>query len=251
MKNPKEIIFGIHAVTSLLQNNPKRILQLYLLKTRQDKKIESIMHLARELNLSIELMSKEDLDEMTSQATHQGVVAKTAREQNYSEKDLSSLLETIEGSPLLLILDGVQDPHNLGACLRSANAAGVHAVIAPKDKSVGLTAVVQKVASGAAEVTPFIQVTNLARTMENLKSLGVWLFGAAEEAPQSLYQTDLSGPAAIVLGAEGTGLRRLTRENCDVLVKIPMLGSVSSLNVSVATGIFLFEAVRQRIGFKH
>ena len=144
------------------------------------------------------------------------------------------------------MLDGVQDPHNLGACFRSADAAGVHAIIAPKDKSVGITPVVSKVASGATETVPFVQVTNLARTLEQLKESGIWIYGAAGEAEQTLYQTDLTGPAAIVLGAEGEGLRRLTRERCDFLVKIPMQGAVSSLNVSVATGVFLFEAIRQR-----
>jgi 23S rRNA (guanosine2251-2'-O)-methyltransferase len=183
---------------------------------------------------------------MAHEANHQGVIAFCQSTESYSEDDLQALLEGLDVPPFLLILDGVQDPHNLGACFRSADAAGVHAIIAPKDKSVGLTAVVSKVASGAAEAVPFVQVTNLARTLEILKEMGIWVYGAAGEAEQTLYQADLRGPIAIVLGSEGEGLRRLTRERCDVLLKIPMHGSVSSLNVSVATGIFLFEALRQR-----
>jgi 23S rRNA (guanosine2251-2'-O)-methyltransferase len=159
---------------------------------------------------------------------------------------LKHLLVKLTVPPLLLILDGVQDPQNLGACFRSADAAGVHAIIAPKDKAVGLTPVVSKVACGAMETVPFVQVTNLARTLEMLKELGVWIYGAAGEAEKTIYQTDLKGPAAFVLGSEGDGMRRLTRETCDVLVKIPMFGTVESLNVSVAAGVVLFEAVRQR-----
>jgi 23S rRNA (guanosine2251-2'-O)-methyltransferase len=193
-----------------------------------------------------ELMQREELDHLTQHGNHQGVLAYTKQLKTFGEADLKHLLVNLTEPPFLLVLDGVQDPHNLGACFRSADAAGVHAIIAPKDKAVGITPVVSKVASGAAETVPFIQVTNLARTLEQLKELGVWIYGAAGEAEKTLYQTDLRGPIAIVLGAEGEGLRRLTRERCDLLVKIPMQGSVSSLNVSVATGVFLFEAVRQR-----
>jgi len=156
------------------------------------------------------------------------------------------LLQNANQPPLVLILDGIQDPHNLGACFRSADAFGVNLIIAPKDKSAGITPVVSKVASGAVDTIPFVPVTNLVRVMEQLKELGLWIYGAAGEASQSLYQTDLTGSAAIVLGSEGSGMRRLTREHCDVLINIPMLGSVSSLNISVAAGIFLFEATRQR-----
>ena len=163
-----------------------------------------------------------------------------------NEDSLLTLLEKISAAPFLLILDGVQDPHNLGACLRSADAAGVHAVVAPKDRSVAFTDTVRRVACGAAEHVPFAQVTNLARTMEHLKTKGLWMIGTDDEASQSLYEADLKGPMALVMGFEGSGLRRLTREHCDVLVRIPMLGSVESLNVSVATGVCLFEAVRQR-----
>ncbi len=186
------------------------------------------------------------MDRLTDEANHQGVVAFCAKTHVYSEAELKQLLQELDKPPFLLVLDGVQDPHNLGACFRSADAAGVHAIIAPKDKSVGITPVVSKVACGAAETVPFVQVTNLARTLEDLKEMGIWIYGAAGEAEKTVYQTDLAGAVAIVLGAEGDGLRRLTRDTCDGLVKIPMLGSVSSLNVSVATGILLFEVVRQR-----
>ena len=191
-------------------------------------------------------MPRQELDRVTEEANHQGVLAYCETARVYSEQDLGRLLESIAQPPLILVLDGIQDPHNLGACFRSADAAGVHLIIAPKDKSVGLTPVVSKVASGATETIPFVQVTNLARTLEKLKELGIWIYGAAGEAEQSIYQTNMTGPAAIVLGSEGEGLRRLTREHCDVLVKIPMHGTVSSLNVSVAAGVMLFEVLRQR-----
>lgn len=243
----KQCIFGLHAVQALLQKQPERIIRLCVAEERHDKKIASLLKLAKQYGILIVPASKQELDRMTQDANHQGVVAFCEKTRIYTENDLKNLLESLSTPPFLLILDGVQDPHNLGACLRSADAAGVHAIIAPKDKAVGLTSVVSKVASGAAENVPFIQVTNLVRTLEELKTLGIWLYGAAAEAQQMLYQTDLSGPVALILGAEGAGLRRLTREHCDVLVKIPMQGSVSSLNVSVATGIFLFEVVRQRL----
>lgn len=239
-------IFGLHSVEALLQKQPERVLRLYVQRERQDKKIETLIKLAKAAGVAVDFLSRQELDGMTQDANHQGVVAQCEKMQTYTEADLASILQTSKTKPFLLILDGVQDPHNLGACLRSAEAAGVHAVIAPRDKSVGLTPTVSKVASGAAEIVPFVQVTNLVRTMELLKEQGVWLYGAVAEAEQTLYQTDFTGSLALVLGAEGTGLRRLTREHCDALVRIPMHGSVSSLNVSVATGVFLFEVVRQR-----
>jgi 23S rRNA (guanosine2251-2'-O)-methyltransferase len=241
----KTTVFGLHAVTALLDKQPERVVHLYFQKERHDQKIQQLLELAQEAGLITELVSRQELDKLTGNAVHQGVAALCNKAKTYSEADLAVLLET-HPKPFLLILDGVQDPHNLGACLRSADAAGVHAVIVPKDKSASLTPTVSKVACGAAETIPFIQVTNLARTMRYLKEQGVWLYGAAGEAKQSLYQTDLAGGLAMVLGAEGEGLRRLTREHCDILLNIPMQGTVSSLNVSVATGIFLFEAVRQR-----
>jgi 23S rRNA (guanosine2251-2'-O)-methyltransferase len=241
------IIFGLHAVEALLKKHPDRISRLLLLQDRQDKKIQSLADIAKRHDLRIEFLSRQELDKLTENANHQGVVAISEQQKKYSEKDLEDILENLDEPALLLILDGVQDPHNLGAILRSADAAGVHAVIAPKDKAVGITSTVSKVASGAAETIPFIQVTNLARTMEMLKEKNIWIYGAAGEAENTLYQTKLSGSVAIVLGAEGSGLRRLTRDLCDVLLKIPMQGSVSSLNVSVAAGVFLFEVVRQRL----
>jgi 23S rRNA (guanosine2251-2'-O)-methyltransferase len=240
------IIFGLHAVESLLKKNPDRITHLALLQDRQDKKIQAIAQLAKQNHVRVEFKNRQELDRMCENANHQGVIAVTQAAKKYSENDLENLLENLSEPAFLLILDGVQDPHNLGAILRSADAAGVHAVIAPKDKAVGITAVVSKVASGAAETVPFIQVTNLARTLETLKEKNIWIYGAAGEAETNLYQTQFKGSVAIVMGAEGDGLRRLTRDHCDILLKIPMHGNVSSLNVSVATGVFLFEVVRQK-----
>lgn len=242
----KNMIFGLHSVQALLTKHPERIERLCVLQDRSDQKIQALISLAKSQHVKVEFTSRAELDRLTAQSTHQGAVAFCQSMQSYSEHDLERLLDEV-AKPLLLILDGVQDPHNLGACLRTADAAGVHAVLAPKDKSVGLTPTVSKVASGAAETVPFIQVTNLARTLRSLQEKGIWIYGAAAEAEKNLYEVDFKGPSAIVLGAEGTGLRRLTREHCDVLVNIPMQGSVSSLNVSVATGVFLFEVVRQRI----
>lgn len=240
-------IFGLHAVESLLNHQPERIIRLSVFQLRNDKKLEALINHAKKLGISVEQASRSELDRMTQEANHQGVAALCHKPKVYAENDLNKFLEDLSAPPFLLILDGVQDPHNLGACFRSADAAGVHAIIAPKDKAVGITPVVSKVASGAAETLPFFQVTNLVRTMETLKEKGVWIYGADGEAQQTLYQTKLTGSIAIVMGAEGEGMRRLTREHCDVLLKIPMSGSVESLNVSVAAGICLFEVVRQRI----
>lgn len=240
-------IFGLHAVEALLTNHPERIIRLCVFQQRNDKKLDALISLARQYNITVDHASRVELDRMTQDGNHQGVVALCHKPKTYSETDLTKLLESLDVPPFLLILDGVQDPHNLGACFRSADAAGVHAIIAPKDKAVGITPVVSKVASGAAETVPFIQVTNLARTMETLKEQGIWLYGADGEAKETLYQTKLTGPIGIVMGAEGDGMRRLTRETCDILLKIPMNGTVSSLNVSVAAGVFMFEAVRQRL----
>lgn len=242
-----ELIFGLHAVTALLENTPDRVACLYVLQGRQDHRVQQVVAVAEAHDINLKTISRAELDKLVPNASHQGVIAQchgTGR--SYAESDIESLLSQLTEPPFILILDGVQDPHNLGACLRSANAAGVHMVLAPRDKSVGLTPAARKVACGAAEVTPFIQVTNLVRTLELLKSQGIWLYGAADDTSKSLYSIDLRGPLALVLGAEGVGLRRLTRETCDDLLAIPMHGSVSSLNVSVATGICLFEAVRQR-----
>jgi len=242
----QQLIHGIHAVDAALTKHPERVLRICMLDTRDDHRLQKIRTLARKQNIPVDYASKHELDRMARDVPHQGVVAFCEQAKTYSEADLEELLTNLTPPAFLLILDGVQDPHNLGACLRSADAAGVHAVIVPRDKAVGLTGTVSKVASGAAESIPLIQVTNLARTLRFLQEQGIWLFGAAEEAEKNLFAADLKGPVGIVLGAEGAGLRRLTREHCDELLKIPMHGIVSSLNVSVATGIFLFEVVRQR-----
>lgn len=246
MSANKQYVFGLHAVQALIENHPERIVRLLALQDRTDKKLAAVLRIARENNIAVEYASRAELDRMVHEGNHQGIAALCAKAPTYNENDLKALLENLTEPPFLLILDSVQDPHNLGACFRSADAAGVHAIIAPKDKAAGITPVVSKVASGAAETVPFIQVTNLARAIEQIKEMGIWVYGAAGEAEQSLFQAKLTGPIAIVMGAEGEGLRRLTRETCDVLLKIPMQGSVSSLNVSVATGVFLFEVLRQR-----
>ncbi|EKE01607.1 MAG: hypothetical protein ACD_21C00090G0013 [uncultured bacterium] len=239
-------IFGYHSVISALAHTPKHVVCIYLQNKKQDDHSQEILSLAQAHNVPVKYLSRDRLGEMVYHANHQGIVAEVTRTSDYTEDDLQKILDGVD-APLLLILDGVQDPHNLGACLRTANAAGVHAVIAPRDRACGLTPTVYKVASGAVETTPFIQVTNLARTMRMLKEFNIWIYGTAEEADQDIYHVDLKGPVALVLGAEGEGLRRLTREHCDFLVKIPMSGVVPSLNVSVATGVCLFEAVRQRV----
>lgn len=242
--------YGLHAVQSLLDHQPERVKCLWVLQARHDEKLMQILQLAKQQNIRIEKIGRDALDQKVKNANHQGIIAECMPVKSYSEHELPQLLERIEGVPFILVLDGVQDPQNLGACFRTADAAGVHCIIAPKDKAVGLTATVSKVACGAAETVPFVQVTNLARFLELLKEKGIWVYGAAGEADQSIYQCNLKGPVAIVLGAEGQGLRRLTRENCDALIRIPMNGSVSSLNVSVATGVILFEVVRQNLKSK-
>ena len=242
----QESVYGIHAVASLLEHSPGSVVTLYALAGRKDKRLQSIIDKARSAGIPVQECSRAELDARCPQV-HQGIVAlSTATSREYHEQDLDRLLDGLDGPPFLLILDGVTDPHNLGACLRSAEAAGVDAVIVPKDKSVQLTPTVRKVACGAAEIVPFVSVTNLARTLDSLKQRGIWVFGAAGEAALSVYDADFTGPIAIILGSEGKGLRRLTREHCDALIAIPMAGEVSSLNVSVSTGICLFEAVRQR-----
>lgn len=248
---PTQTVYGLHAVQALLKSSPQQVRELLLLRGRKDQRLQKIINQAEKNNIPLRFADRRTLDEQVGdRGNHQGVVAICASQTKvHDERFLGELLEELEQkgeAPFLLILDGVTDPHNLGACLRSAEAAGVHAVIAPKDKSAGLTPTAIKVACGAAEVLPFVTVTNLARTMQMLKKAGVWLFGAAGEAQQDIYQSGLTGPIALVMGAEGSGLRRLTREHCDHLIKIPMAGEVSSLNVSVATGVCLFEAVRQR-----
>ena len=240
-------IYGLHAVKAVLEREPEMVTKVWLENSRRDDKAKTILQLSHDANVKPERVKREVLDKLVGeQANHQGVVAISKDTPAGNEKTLKALMENLTVPAFLLILDGVQDPHNLGACLRTADAAGVHAVIAPKDKASGLTSVVRKVACGAAETVPFIQVTNLARTMRELQQAGVWMVGTSLETEQDIYQVDLTGSLALVLGAEGKGLRRLTAENCDSLVKLPMLGTVQSLNVSVSAGVCLYEAVRQR-----
>jgi 23S rRNA (guanosine2251-2'-O)-methyltransferase len=240
-----EKVFGVHAVEALLRHHPKRVKQLWLAESRNDPRVKTLLELAGQVRVPVGQKDRRELDEW-AEGVHQGVVAEVSPSQVWGEAMLDELLERREGTPLLLVLDGVTDPHNLGACLRTADAAGALAVIVPKDKSATLNATVRKVACGAAEVIPLVAVTNLARTLEKLQQRGLWVVGTAGEAEQELYQQDLTGPIVLVMGAEGKGMRRLTRDLCDFLVRLPMAGSVSSLNVSVATGICLFEALRQR-----
>lgn len=237
---------GIHAVNELLKRRPEDVQRLLLLEGRRDKRLAGIEQAASKAGIRIERVSKQELDQQC-ELPHQGVLASVrGQQQGLDEQQLPALLDALDEPALLLVLDGITDPHNLGACLRSADAAGVHAVIIPRDKSAPVNATVRKVASGAAESIAVVSVTNLARCLEGLKERGIWLVGASDDATETLYQRDLGGPIALVMGAEGKGLRRLTRETCDFLVSIPMAGAVSSLNVSVATGVCLFEAVRQR-----
>jgi 23S rRNA (guanosine2251-2'-O)-methyltransferase len=241
-----ERVFGLHAVTSLLERNPARVSLLQVLESRDDRRIQKVLELAGKANVPVRRVSRRELDELVPGVSHQGVVAETGEVKSVSEHELVGFIEQLERPAFLLILDGIQDPHNLGACIRSADAAGVDAVILQRDRSAPMNATVRKVACGAAEALPVVRVTNLARVMKQLRAAGIWIYGAAGEAENRLYDTDLSGPLALVLGGEGKGLRRLTREHCDGLASIPLAGSVSSLNVSVATGVCLFEARRQR-----
>jgi 23S rRNA (guanosine2251-2'-O)-methyltransferase len=241
----QKILTGFHAVTSRLRQRPETVTEIYLDADRSDARAKDLRELAKRLNVRLISADMKRLDGMANGVRHQGVIAHA--EPLDTPKFIEDVLEAIKEPPLLLILDGVQDPHNLGACLRVADGVGAHAVIAPKDRSVGLTTAAVKVASGAAESVPYIVVTNLARTMRDLKDKGIWLVGTDDEARDSIYKTKLEGALGIVLGAEGEGLRRLTKETCDLLVSIPMLGSVESLNVSVASGVCLYEARRQRL----
>lgn len=238
-------LYGIHAVKSLLDNAPERLIEVFVLKGREDKRLSPLLNELQNLGIAIQQVNRQTLDNKAKGEVHQGIIARVTPAKELNESDLDQILDS-KSQPFLLILDGVTDPHNLGACLRTADAAGVDAVIVPKDKSAQLTSVARKVACGAAETVPLIRVTNLARTMRELQERNIWIVGTAGEAASSLYQADLKGAIALVMGAEGDGMRRLTREHCDQLVSIPMAGSVSSLNVSVATGVCLFEIVRQK-----
>lgn len=242
----KQLIYGLHAISALIDHSQRKIQQIYINQDRQDPRFLTLVSRIQVKTIPIVTLSPAKMATQFPDIVHQGIVAMVDPLTALQEKDLPKLLSDLTKPPFILILDGVTDPHNLGACLRSADAAGVNCVIIPRDKSAPLTDVVSKVACGAAETIPVIRVTNLVRTMETLKELGIWLYGAANEAQQSLYALEGQGPIALVLGAEGEGLRRLTREHCDGLFSIPMAGTVSSLNVSVATGVALYEIVRQR-----
>ena len=241
----QEWLYGLHAMQSVLEKEPERVMEVLVLKGRNDERLTNIVNQVRRFGISVQFCQRKALDDKVSGEQHQGVVARAKPARVLDEADLDKILES-EAQPLILVLDGVTDPHNLGACLRTADGAGVHAVVVPKDKSASLNGTVRKVACGAAEVVPLIQITNLARTLKHLQDKGLWIVGTAGETDKTLYDVDLKGPTALVMGAEGKGMRRLTKETCDELVKLPMAGSVTSLNVSVATGVCLYEIVRQR-----
>ena len=240
-----KMIFGFHAVTARLRHEASSVEEIYVDASREDRRMQDLIRAAKAVNVRVIPADDQRLSNIVGTRRHQGVVAK-AGELSLA-RNLDELLDAIDGPPLILILDGITDPHNLGACLRVADGAGAHAVIAPKDRAVGLNATAAKVASGAAETVPYITVTNLARTLRDLKERNILLIGTTEDAEKGLYDADFTGGAALVMGSEGEGMRRLTRETCDVLVSVPMFGSVESLNVSVASGVCLYEARRQRI----
>lgn len=242
-----EYVCGLHAVESLLSARPGSVDELLLAEGRDDRRIVELLARAAEGGIPVTRLPRRELDQLLPGSRHQGVIARLgSTAAALREADIQPFLEGLEHAPLLLVLDGVQDPHNLGACLRTADAAGVDALVVPRDRAAGITPTVRKVASGAAETVPVFTVTNLARTLRILKEAGIWLYGASDAADSDLYAADFTGPLALVLGSEGKGLRRLTRELCDFQVAIPMAGHVTSLNVSVAAGILLYEAVRQR-----
>lgn len=242
----EQLVYGVHAVSALLTNPHRSVNKLFVSQDRIDKRLQDLLDKAHQANIPIEKVTMQKMNQRFADFAHQGVVASASALPDYGESHLRALLESSKAPGLILILDGVTDPHNLGACLRSADATGVDFVIIPKDKSASVTPVVSKVACGAAESIPLVRVTNLVRAMEVLKEQGVWIYGAAGEADNSLYQMDCKGTIAIAMGAEGEGLRRLTREHCDGLFSLPMCGTVESLNVSVATGVSLYEVIRQR-----
>lgn len=243
----ESVVYGLHAVLAVLSNPHRNVLRLIIQENREDERLLEITKLAKGKNIRIESLSSSVMKTRFPDAVHQGVIAYVTSMPSYTESDLPMLLDSMPSSSIILVLDGVTDPHNLGACLRTSDAASVHFVMIPKDKSAKMTAVVSKVACGGAEIVPLVSVTNLVRALEVLKKAGVWVYGLSAEAPQSIYEGDLKGQIAFVLGSEGKGLRRLTEEACDGLFSLPMYGSVSSLNVSVTTGIVLYEALRQRL----
>ena len=242
----EQYVYGVHAVAALLANRHRSTKRLYINQDRIDKRLQDLLNIAEQKRVPVETLSLQKMNQRFADFVHQGIVASAEPLPDYIESDLEGLLASSKKPCLILILDGVTDPHNLGACLRSADAAGVDFVIIPKDKNASVTPVVSKVASGAAESVPLVRVTNLARAMENIKQQGVWIYGAAGESGVSIYNLDCKTSIALVMGSEDKGMRHLTRELCDGLFALPMLGTVTSLNVSVATGICLYEVVRQR-----
>jgi len=240
-------IFGIHAVQAALDFSANKIQHVWVDSQRQDKRLQPLLNQLKSLSINIDKADRKRLDKMTDGKNHQGIVAEVEMPGVHSEDELKHIVNTMSEMPFFVILDQVQDPHNLGACLRSADAAGVHGIIITKDNSSGITPTVCKVASGAAETVPVYQVTNLARTLRWLKEQNIWIMGSTGDTEQSIFTADLKMPLAIVMGTEGTGMRRLTQEQCDFLVKIPMVGQVESLNVSVAAGIMIYEVFKQRM----
>jgi 23S rRNA (guanosine2251-2'-O)-methyltransferase len=244
----RNFVYGLHAVNAALERAPERVLELWIADARNDARTRDLNERAERVGVHVHSVSADALAKLVGDVVHQGAVAAMRPLKAWDEHDLTEGLNQLTVDPLLLILDGITDPHNLGACLRTADAAGAHAVVIPKDRAASVDGVVRKVAAGAAEFIPVASVTNLARTLEALKERGVWVVGTDGEAEKAIYSTDLKRPLALVLGAEGSGMRRLTRDTCDFLVRIPMAGHMQSLNVSVAAGIALFEALRQRAG---
>ena len=242
----RNFVYGLHAVNAVFDRAPERVLELWLAEPRDDQRARALRERATRAGVRIQSVGVPALLKLVGDVAHQGVAAAVRPLEPWSEDDLLAHLKTLAGDPLLLILDGVTDPHNLGACLRCADATGVHAVVIPKDRAAGVDGVVRKTAAGAAESVPVATVTNLARTLDALKQRGIWIVGTDGAAEQGLYTADLHRPLGLVFGAEGDGMRRLTRERCDFLVRIPMAGLVESLNVSVAAGVALFEVRRQR-----
>jgi 23S rRNA (guanosine2251-2'-O)-methyltransferase len=245
MKSSK--LFGLHSVQAALDYSPRKIQKAWVDSGRQDKRLTQALDDLLTLGIEPEKVDRKRLDRLADSGNHQGIVIEVEMPGELSESDLKTAVENLSETALFLVLDNVQDPHNFGACLRTADATGVHGVIITKDNATGITPTVCKVASGAAETVPVYQVTNLSRTLRWLKGEGLWIMGAAGDTAQTVYKTDFTVPMALVVGAEGRGLRRLTKEQCDVLVAVPMLGQVESLNLSVATGVLLYEAVRQRL----
>jgi 23S rRNA (guanosine2251-2'-O)-methyltransferase len=241
-------IVGINPVEGAMANDPERLREVLTEQGSKNARIAELIEQARKLKIPVKTSTREQMEKLGGEVRHQGVIARYDTPPLLTENDLPDLLEAAGADALVLVLDGVTDPHNLGACLRSAAAAKVTAVIVPKDRAVGITPIVRRASAGGADLVPLIAATNLARAMRMLKDAGVWLTGLAGDTEKSLYSLDLKGPTALVLGGEGDGMRRLTRETCDFVARIPMPGAMESLNVSVATGIVLFEALRQRGG---